>query len=79
MTSRARGRSRYARGVRVVLVLLLLSGCATVRPWERERLARPDMELSSSPELSSAEGHATEVREGAIGGLGGAGGGCGCN
>lgn len=56
-----------------------LSGCATIHPWERERLSRPDMELSSSPELMQAEGHATEVREGAIGGLGGSGGGCGCN
>lgn len=62
-----------------LLAVLALSACATVRPWERERLSRPDMELASSPELLSAEGHATEVREGAIGGLGGAGGGCGCN
>ena len=37
------------------------------------------MALSSSPELGLGEGHATEVREGAVGGLGGAGGGCGCN
>lgn len=62
-----------------LVLVLALGGCATVRPWERERLAQPDMALSSSPELLSAEGHATEVREGAMGGLGGAGGGCGCN
>jgi len=62
-----------------LVIVLVLAGCATVRPWERERLAQPDMALASSPELLSAEGHATEVREGAMGGLGGAGGGCGCN
>jgi hypothetical protein len=56
-----------------------LAGCATINPYERERLSRPDMALGSSPELQQAEGHATEVREGAMGGLGGAGGGCGCN
>lgn len=65
----------------VMLCLLgaILGGCATVLPYERERLAQPDMQLASSPELSLAEGHATEVREGAAGGMGGAGGGCGCN
>jgi hypothetical protein len=64
-----------------VLVVLsaLVGGCATINPYERERLSRPDMALGSSPELQQAEGHATEVREGAMGGLGGAGGGCGCN
>ncbi len=62
-----------------LLLALVLPACATIQPYERERLARPDMELASSPELLSAEGHATEVREGAIGGLGGGGGGCGCN
>jgi hypothetical protein len=66
---------------RIVLCAVALAAavCATIHPWERERLSRPDMELSSSPELMQAEGHATEVREGAIGGLGGSGGGCGCN
>jgi hypothetical protein len=63
----------------VLAVVLGLGACATVHPWERERLSRPDMSLASAPELLQAEGHATEVREGAMGGLGGAGGGCGCN
>ncbi len=71
---------RVVRRVLLVLVIALVTaGCATIQPWERERLARPDMALASSPELMNAEGHATEVREGAIGGLGGGGGGCGCN
>lgn len=63
----------------VIAVVLTLSGCATILPYERERLAQPDMQLASSPELALGEGHATEVREGAAGGMGGGGGGCGCN
>lgn len=54
-------------------------GCATVAPWERERLARPDMALGANAELDTAEAHATETREGASGGFGTGGGGCGCN
>lgn len=61
------------------VALIALAGCATILPYERERLAQADMQLASSPELSLAEGHATEVREGAAGGMGGSGGGCGCN
>ena len=57
----------------------MVGGCATILPYERERLAQPDMQLGSSPELSLAEGHATEGREGAAGGIGGSGGGGGCN
>ncbi len=65
--------------VGAVLVGTLGGGCATILPYERERLSQRDMQLASSPEMTLAEGHATEVREGAVGGLGGAGGGCGCN
>jgi hypothetical protein len=71
-------RSRR-RSLAAFCLAVALPGCATILPFERERLSRPDMALASSPELMSAEGHATEVREGAMGGLGGAGGGCGCN
>jgi len=58
---------------------VLASGCATVAPYERETLSRADMELDRDEALGRAEGHATEVREGASGGLGAGGGGCGCN
>jgi uncharacterized lipoprotein len=59
--------------------LLLLAGCATVQPYEREVLARTDMQFQAAPELAASEAHATEVREGAAGGFDAAGGGCGCN
>ena len=63
----------------VSLILVLAAGCVTVQPYEREVLARPDMQLDSNAALGHAEGHAIEVREGSSGGLGGGGGGCGCN
>jgi len=59
--------------------LLLASGCATVAPYERERLARPDMEVGRNPDAKAGAEHATAYREGSSGGLGASGGGCGCN
>ncbi len=59
--------------------LLLASGCATVRPWEREDLARPTMISDQSPGEARFQQHARGAREGADGGTGEAGGGCGCN
>jgi hypothetical protein len=59
--------------------LLTLSACATVAPYERERLARPDMDLGRNADARAGEEHATAYREGSSGGLGSSGGGCGCN
>lgn len=59
--------------------LLTALGCATVAPYERETLARSDMQFEGAPEIAEGETHATEVREGSAGGFGGTGGGCGCN
>ncbi|MGB0680085.1 MAG: DUF4266 domain-containing protein [Polyangiales bacterium] len=55
------------------------SACATVAPYEREQLARADMQFAGAPEIEEGETHATEVREGSAGGFGSGGGGCGCN
>lgn len=83
MASDSARRVPYPRAVMRLLIAMLVSlslpGCATILPYERERLAQADMQLASSPELALGEGHATEVREGAAGGFGGGGGGCGCN
>jgi hypothetical protein len=54
-------------------------GCATVAPYERERLAKPDMQLERNGDASAGEEHATAYREGSSGGGSSAGGGCGCN
>lgn len=60
-------------------LVLLLGGCATVAPYERERLSRRDMELERNADLSSGQEHATAYREGSSGAEGASGGGCGCN
>ncbi len=51
------------------------SGCARVKPWEREHLARPTMTFEGDV---SFEQLLFEAREGSAGGYGNAGGGCGC-
>lgn len=60
-----------------------LSGCGNIEPWvkpyERDRLADPIMALDTAPVSSSYIQHVYEAREGARGGEGAAGGGCGCN
>jgi hypothetical protein len=63
----------------VCCVLAVLSGCAAVAPYERERLAKRDMELQRSPDVRAGEQHANAYREGAVGAEGTSGGGCGCN
>lgn len=57
----------------------LTPGCVAVQPYERERLARPDMELGRREEVAAGEDHATAYREGSTGAMGTSGGGCGCN
>jgi len=70
-----------SRGVAGCLfgLVLMSSACATVAPYERERLARPDMELGRNGDAKAGEEHAIAYREGSSGGLGSSGGGCGCN
>jgi hypothetical protein len=60
-------------------VCLALSACHRVAPYERETLARRDMQLSANSELLSGEQHAQAYREGSSGGGDARGGGCGCN
>jgi hypothetical protein len=67
-----------------VLAVSLLSGCAVepwVKPYERGRLADPEM-LFARPNqglMDKHREHVHVVREGARGATGVQGGGCGCN
>lgn len=67
----------------VLLVLLGLSACGPIEPWvkpyERDRLADPIMALDGDAVSTAYIQHVYEAREGARGGEGAAGGGCGCN
>lgn len=54
-------------------------GCASVQPWEREILARPDMAWEPDALEDQLDSHIAFSKEGALVGGGTGGGGCGCN
>ena len=60
-------------------VLLLVSGCETVKPWERSTLADYTMRGDRDPLGVALDEHIYFSREAASGGRGVGGGGCGCN
>ena len=70
---------------RIILPLLVvagLAGCSVepwVKPYERDHIAAPIMAFSRDLVSDACIHHVYEAREGARGGLGSAGGGCGCN
>lgn len=66
----------------VVLALAAgLGGCTTpepVRPWQKGVLSKPQMRLSGDRLEQAFDEHVYASREGAAGGNGASGGGCGC-
>lgn len=73
-------RSRVPRLVGVAgLVILGMSACMPVAPYQRAMLNGEDMKLAA-PTAQTFEGNIEAYREGASGANGGKiGGGCGCN
>lgn len=66
--------------VTVIVLSVVVMGCARVRPWQRERLASPAMTWPQA-ESPIAGGHRAKLLESRTGGgVPGvaAGGGCGC-
>ena len=69
----------------IILILILCIGLAAgcgrnaVRAAEKEFLADQVMVFENDPHESAAEDHVMSNREGAAGGHGAGGGGCGCN
>ena len=59
------------------LILAFAGGCASVKPYERGKLAHPTMLLGDLSRAGAA--HVYAIQEGAVGGDSGAKGGCGCN
>lgn len=56
-----------------------LSGCETVRPWERGTLARPEMQLDPNVLLTDLYEQVYYSKEASRTGTRPAGAGCGCN
>ncbi len=74
----------FAWLVSIAVAMALLLGCSSIEPWvkpyERERLADPIMQVSPHQALAAKHAeHVREVREGGRGANGVQGGGCGCN
>lgn len=62
-----------------IIGYILLSGCATVKPYQKMYLNDEDMQLSNR-KIETYETNFESYREGASGANGGkVGGGCGCN
>ena len=78
MANRASGRMWL-----LIIAMTWMTGCTSIEPWvkpyERDRLADPIMALDGDPVSTAYIQHVFEAREGARGGEGSAGGGCGCN
>ena len=71
------------RRTRLVLALLaVLPGCAAYappQPWEKQYLAKPSMQFDADKLDVRNTQHIYFSKEGAAGGYGLGGGGCGCN
>ena len=62
-----------------VVALFGSTGCANVKPWQREHLADYTMRPDRDPLGEAQKEHIWFSREEASGGSGVGGGGCGCN
>ena len=68
------------RNVTILLcVLLFLTSCRQVQPWERGHLAKSEMAWESDPLEALLQDHIFFSKEASSGGNTAAGGGCGCN
>ena len=65
----------------LALTVLLTAGfgCQNVKPWQRGTLADVSMRSDRDPIGTAMDEHIFFSREGAAGGSGVGGGGCGCN
>ena len=63
----------------LVICLVLLTGCAEVKPWQRGQLAEEGAQLTPDALEAYAKEHTYFSKEASAGGAGVGGGGCGCN
>ena len=73
--------NKWITGTAIALMAALASGCASmgVEPWERDILAKDEMQLTTDPLEVAIDDHIYFSKEASSGGRGFGGGGCGCN
>jgi len=69
------------RRIVIIIGTLVLTGCSSmgVEPWERDVLAKEEMQLIVDPLEMAIDEHIYFSKEASSGGRGFGGGGCGCN
>jgi len=72
---------RRIAGFGIAALVVLASGCSSmgVEPWERDVLAKDEMQLTTDPVEAAIDDHIYFSKEASSGGRGFGGGGCGCN
>ncbi|MDH4054301.1 MAG: DUF4266 domain-containing protein [Gammaproteobacteria bacterium] len=65
----------------LVASLLVTAGCSSmgVEPWDRDVLAKDEMQLTTDALEAATDDHIYFSKEASSGGRGFGGGGCGCN
>ena len=72
-------KSTLLLSIGIVLTLIASSGCANVKPWERDLLARREMGWAPDALEAKREAHIYFSKEASMPAGSGGGGGCGCN
>jgi hypothetical protein len=65
----------------LIVGMVFLAGCSSlgVKPWQRDVMARAEMQLDSDAVDAAIDDHLYFSKEASSGGRSFAGGGCGCN
>ncbi|MBU2870668.1 DUF4266 domain-containing protein [Colwellia sp. E2M01] len=63
----------------ICIIVLNLSACASVKPWQKGNLAKKEMSWDPDSLQRSMNSQVQASKEASRGGYGSAGGGCGCN
>ncbi len=69
----------YGAGIAVLMILVSACSSMGVEPWERDILAKEEMQLTPDPIEAAIDDHIYFSKEASSGGRGFGGGGCGCN
>jgi hypothetical protein len=72
---------KLRQGILLVLITMAGTACTSlgVEPWERDVLAKEEMQLVTDPVEAGLDDHIYFSKEASSGGRGFGGGGCGCN